>query len=299
MPPRHSFWVILIGKTATSFRGKEREDLVPTLRQLQRTQSDVTLRWFEGGRVWESPQAAEGAAKLAATVSREKRTREWRPGGDHRDPKARFELTRDQKRAKFKRDLSRHDESGPPARQQDAPSSPFEPKSERPRENARSDRPWSKDKPAPRSDRPWSKDKPAARSDRPWSKDRPPARSDRPWSKDKPAARSDRPWSKDKPAARSDRPWSKDKPAARSDRPVRSTGSPFPERKPYEPRDDRRDRPGRPPAGNRLFGDRPPRPSGPPMQNPFKTDRPSSAERPERPRRQDDRGGFKPPKRRS
>ncbi|MBK9241138.1 MAG: hypothetical protein IPL75_12920 [Acidobacteria bacterium] len=52
MPPSHSFWVILIGKTPTSFRAKEREDLVPTLRQLQRTQTDVTLRWFERGKVW-------------------------------------------------------------------------------------------------------------------------------------------------------------------------------------------------------------------------------------------------------
>ena len=113
MPPSHSFWVILIGKTPTSFRGKEREDLVPTLRQLQRTQSDVTLRWFERGKVWESPEAAIGAAKLAETADREKRTKQWRPGGEHRDPKPRFELTRDQKRAKFKRDQSGPDRPGP------------------------------------------------------------------------------------------------------------------------------------------------------------------------------------------
>ena len=61
MPAQRPFWVILIGKTATSFRGKEREDLLPTLRQLQRTQTDVTLRWFERGKVWESPAAATGA----------------------------------------------------------------------------------------------------------------------------------------------------------------------------------------------------------------------------------------------
>jgi hypothetical protein len=99
-----AFWVILVGETPTSFRAKVREDLVPTLRQLQRTQDKVTLRWFERGRIWDSPQQAIGVAKLASTTARERRSKEWRPGGDHRDPKARFELTRDQKRAKFKRE---------------------------------------------------------------------------------------------------------------------------------------------------------------------------------------------------
>jgi hypothetical protein len=170
MPPRHSFWVILIGKTPTSFRGKVREDLVPTLRQLQRTQSDVTLRWFERGKVWESPEAAIGAAKLAATAARERRTKEWRPGGEHRDPKARFELTRDQKRAKFKRDQGAHSSGSPtrtPPRSRDEgdgdrPQSPFGPRPPR----------------APRPDHPWSDRSKAgsfperARPDRPWS-DRP------------------------------------------------------------------------------------------------------------------------------
>src|SRR6185295_13732510 len=132
MPPSHSFWVILIGKTPTSFRGKAREDLVPTLRQLQRTQTDVTLRWFERGKVWESPEAAIGAAKLAETTAREKRTKEWRPGGDHRDPKARFELTRDQKRAKFKRDQSRPDRPDDERLGgDDRPQSPFGPREPR------------------------------------------------------------------------------------------------------------------------------------------------------------------------
>src|SRR6187402_1798503 len=162
MPPSHSFWVILIGNTPTSFRGKEREDLVPTLRQLQRTQSDVTLRWFERGKVWESPEAAIGAAKLAATTAREKRTKEWRPGGEHRDPKARFELTRDQKRAKFKRNQGERSpgDERPPRddRGHDGPKSPFGPKAPR----------------APRADRPWSD------RGRPASSDRP--RPDRPWS---------------------------------------------------------------------------------------------------------------------
>src|SRR5687768_424628 len=248
MPPRHSFWVILIGKTPTSFRAKEREDLVPTLRQLQRTQSDVTLRWFERGKVWESPEAAIGAAKLAATEAREKRSKEWRPGGEHRDPKARFELTRDQKRAKFKRDRPGKDE-----RPDDRPASPFGP---RPPRGPRPDRPWS-DRSKPASFR--QRDRPDhARSDRV----RPAgARPDRPWS-DRPKFDRPKPGGSPfaKPGPRPPRGQERgdgrdrgERSAERPDRPWRPPGeSPFKDR----PRSDRRPpsgRPGRPgrPGGGR------------------------------------------------
>lgn len=150
MPPPTRFWVVLIGKTPTSFHAKEREDLLPTLRQLQRTQKDVSLRWFERGKVWESPEAAIGAAKLAETEARERRTKEWRPGGEHRDPKARFEMTRDQKRAKFKRE-----QSGGGAAGADGPASPFGPRAHR-EDRSRSDRPRQEGRPErPRADRPF------------------------------------------------------------------------------------------------------------------------------------------------
>lgn len=113
MATPHACWVILVGKVPTSFRAKTRDELVPAFKQLQRTQPDVMLRWFERGKVWESPEAARAAVLLARTEAKERkrpptaerRGKEWRPGGDHKDPKARFELTRDQKRAKFKRNL--------------------------------------------------------------------------------------------------------------------------------------------------------------------------------------------------
>lgn len=116
MPAPHNVWVILIGAVPTSFRAKTREELVPTFKQLQRTQPEVALRWFERGKVWENPEAARAASLLKASAAKERRPRrdpalgpprgkEWRPGGEHKDPKARFELTRDQKRAKFKRNL--------------------------------------------------------------------------------------------------------------------------------------------------------------------------------------------------
>ena len=43
-------WVIVVGNQPTAFRAREAEDLVPTLKQLQRTQPDVEMRWFERNR---------------------------------------------------------------------------------------------------------------------------------------------------------------------------------------------------------------------------------------------------------
>jgi hypothetical protein len=96
-------WVILAGDTPTSFRARSKDVLLPTLYQLQRTQPDVSLKWFERGRLWSSPLEAREA--LVASRGRRRTTTrpaDWRPGGSHKDPKQRFELTRDQKRARFK-----------------------------------------------------------------------------------------------------------------------------------------------------------------------------------------------------
>jgi hypothetical protein len=106
MPSRHSFWVILAGNTPTAFRADRRDELLPTLHQLQRKQPDVSLKWFARGRLWES-QVEEHAALKAARRAPRARTSSWRPGGAHSDPRARFQLTRDQKRARFKRRLTR------------------------------------------------------------------------------------------------------------------------------------------------------------------------------------------------
>ena len=58
---KHSFWIIVDGETPTSFRSPLREDLQPTLVQLQSKQPQVKLMWFERGRLWESPEAAKEA----------------------------------------------------------------------------------------------------------------------------------------------------------------------------------------------------------------------------------------------
>lgn len=97
-------WVIVAGSQPTAFRAREREDLLPTLKQLQRTQPDIELQWFERGKLWRTPEEA-----LAALVERRRapvsRGRDWRPGGEHKDPKARPQIPRDEKRALFKKRL--------------------------------------------------------------------------------------------------------------------------------------------------------------------------------------------------
>lgn len=88
MPPRFAYWTILIDNRPTAFRAKDQADLLPTLQQLRRTNPDVALKWFAQGRLWESPeQAREARAPRPKTA--ERRGRDWRPGGQHRDPRLR------------------------------------------------------------------------------------------------------------------------------------------------------------------------------------------------------------------
>ena len=98
MPPRFAYWTILIDNAPTAFRAREREELLPTLHQLQRKNADVVLKWFARGRLWESPEA-ERAAQYAPVPTRERRGADWRPGGAHKDPRDRFKKKgRDEKK---------------------------------------------------------------------------------------------------------------------------------------------------------------------------------------------------------
>lgn len=86
MPPRFAYWTILIDGQPTAFRSREAQELQPTLTQLRRTNKDVVLRWFARGKLWESPEAERAAGRKPKPV--EHRGREWRPGGEHKDPRA-------------------------------------------------------------------------------------------------------------------------------------------------------------------------------------------------------------------
>src|SRR5215510_7485066 len=86
MPPRYSYWTILAGGLPTSFRAADRDDLLPTLRRLQERHPDAELKWFQRGRLWASPEEAQSAFQKPP----ESRGRDWRPGGEHRDPREPF-----------------------------------------------------------------------------------------------------------------------------------------------------------------------------------------------------------------
>ena len=84
MPPRFAYWTLLIDNKPTAFRAREKEDLVPTLQQLRRTNKDVVMKWFARGRLWESPEQASTEQRSPRPAG-EKRGSGWRPGGQHTD----------------------------------------------------------------------------------------------------------------------------------------------------------------------------------------------------------------------
>jgi len=140
MPPRHVYWTIIFGNQPTAFRAATREELLPTLKQLQSRHPDAVMMWFARGRLWQSEEEAREAlarrreehrprkprfddrtqrpgdappvkdrwrnrppgAQGATRGGDAARGRDWRPGGQHKDPRDRFKVPRDVKRARFK-----------------------------------------------------------------------------------------------------------------------------------------------------------------------------------------------------
>src|SRR5258708_22014060 len=90
MPPRFAYWTILIDNKPTAFRARDRQELLPTFTQLKRTNENVELKWFAQGQLWDS-QEAQRASMRGPRFTGEKRNQDWRPGGDHKDPRARFD----------------------------------------------------------------------------------------------------------------------------------------------------------------------------------------------------------------
>jgi hypothetical protein len=94
MPPRHVYWTIILEGKATAFRAHTRDELLPTFKQLQARHSDIQLKWFARGRLWESPEEERASTRRGG----ERRPPSWRPGGTHQDPRERFNIPRDEKR---------------------------------------------------------------------------------------------------------------------------------------------------------------------------------------------------------
>jgi hypothetical protein len=98
MPPRFAYWTILIDDRPTAFRARDQADLLPTFHQLQRTNPHIAFKWFARGRLWASPEEARDAQRRPKPRP-ESRDRDWRPGGDHKDPRARFKRGRAKRHA--------------------------------------------------------------------------------------------------------------------------------------------------------------------------------------------------------
>ena len=111
MPPRHHYWTIILEGKPTAFRAHLQEELIPTLRQLQARLPDAVMKWFARGRLWESQdqERADAVARRRpkARSPLDRRSRDWRPGGEHKDPRDRFQVPRDEKRRRFAQKLRR------------------------------------------------------------------------------------------------------------------------------------------------------------------------------------------------
>ena len=111
MPPRYAYWTILAGGLPTAFRAADREDLLPTFKQIQQKHPDAEMKYFAKGKLWESKAEAyqrevsrkspRGRARTDEAAVESRRSRDWRPGGAHRDPRQGF------KDVKAKRNLER------------------------------------------------------------------------------------------------------------------------------------------------------------------------------------------------
>jgi translation initiation factor IF-2 len=216
MPPRHHYWTIILEGKPTAFRAHTEEELIPTLRQLQVRHPDAVMKWFARGRLWASQdeERADAVAKRRpdSPPAGERRPRAWRPGGEHKDPRDRFKVSRDEKRRRFAQNL-RRDRPAPEEGKAPPGSADRPPQLDRP---PRAEHPNRPDRPVrlpgasggPRPNRPGgfargpSTGRPPA--GRPPRFDRP-SHADRgvkpPWKRDENRGRNDRPWSRDRPGS--------------------------------------------------------------------------------------------------
>jgi len=251
MPPRHSYWTIILEGKPTAFRAHTREELLPTLKQLQGRHPDSVMKWFARGRLWQSPEEERDANRRPPRGDH--RGPAWRPGGEHSDPRDRFKITRDEKRRRFAADL-RRDQRGPDSER--PPSAPPGDRPERPageRDRNRPPRkPWNPQNRSGSGDSTWTSRPPqgAGRGDRrEGSKPRPPQAED---ERNRSAPRESRPPHSGAPGWRPG--WKKRPPhgATGGDRPAWRESRP-PHGKPGTPRPDWK-KP-RPPDGQGRGGD--------------------------------------------
>jgi helicase SWR1 len=128
MPPRFAYWTILAGGLPTAFRATEREELLPTFKRIQEKHPDAQMKYFARGKLWESREAAQ--ARPPERAPHERRGRDWRPGGDHRDPRQKFADAQKEKNQERRKDRFERKKAGPP--REKPHGDPLRPKTSRP-----------------------------------------------------------------------------------------------------------------------------------------------------------------------
>ena len=179
MPPRYSYWTIIAGGLPTAFRAADREELLPTFHRIREKHPDAQMKWFARGKLWNSPDEARiprgdwnrGDRRPEDRPSRgrpsgrpanggrpapsgEERGRDWRPGGEHRDPRQKFVDAQKQKNAALRKERwERKNSEGDRGKGAAGRAVSGKREQDRPREQrgAKPDRPWGTVK----SDRPW------------------------------------------------------------------------------------------------------------------------------------------------
>src|SRR5512134_539827 len=132
MPPRYTYWTIIADGLPTAFRATEKDELLPTFARIKHKHPDAEMKWFARGKLWDSPESARSAAaaKREADARRLKNTgRDWRPGGNHRDPRQGY---RDAKKA---RNASNRKKKFERRQRWGAAREPLEPRHRQPRES--------------------------------------------------------------------------------------------------------------------------------------------------------------------
>jgi hypothetical protein len=145
MPPRYVYWTIVAGGLPTAFRAAERDELLPTFKRLQHTHPDAEMKYFARGKLWGSAEDAEqdaAARRAGGHRQSEGRGRNWRPGGEHTDPRQKFkDAKKDRNLGRRKQRFERRQGSGkgePPSERfaarpdRDKPAGPPRDKDHRP-----------------------------------------------------------------------------------------------------------------------------------------------------------------------
>ena len=130
MPPRFAYWTIILDGAPTSFRTRERDEILPLFNQLKAKNASAELKWFSGGKLWESPDQAKEERQLERVrlFRDERRKQEREARGQGREPGTEGSPENDPL-AEFRRQHGRpadgSDQKAPPTEQSGGPTRPW------------------------------------------------------------------------------------------------------------------------------------------------------------------------------